>query len=190
MTAVVEVQVAEGGSDGSPNSFVTVTSPDDGVRFQSADRPHQVDNSYPILVPPSGSNYSYWVHMGLDISGTFTQVTDIDLYSDGTISWTTCTLKVSNISGGPPHGLTMNTEYELATGTEGETGDEMVANHTGVDSAVDVTTYTSASALSVDTSLITSAGKSKFVVLQLTVPTGATEGVYSGETLTWEYTET
>lgn len=189
MTATVAVKCAYGGTDGSP-SYSSDLVGGDGIRFQANDTPATVDNAHPILIPSSGTNYSFWVHVGLDISGTFTKVYDVELYSDGTISWGTgVVLKVGNLSGGPPHGLTMDTDYEVATGTVDETGDEMASTHTGIDSAVDVTTYTSGSALSVDTSDITEAGKSKFVVLQLTVPDTATEGVYTGEELTFSYKE-
>jgi len=191
MTATVLVKVAFGGTDGTPGSTNDITDPDAGVRFQANDSPDTVDTAHPILVPTSGSNYSFWMHVGLDITvAPTTKIYDVEFFSDGTLgTWTNLTLKAGNISGGPPHGLTMDTEYEVATGTIDETGDEMVANHSGIDSAVDVTTYVTGSALSVDTADHTTTEKTKFVVLQLTVPDTASEGVYADEQLTFRYKE-
>lgn len=191
MTATVLIKCAYGGSDGSPSYSDDLTDPDDGIRFQANDTPATVDASHPILVPSSGTNYSFWVHVGLDITvAPDTKVYDVELFSDGTLgTWTNLTLKVSNLSGGPPHGLTMDTDYEKADGTVDETGSEASANHTGVDSMVDITTYVTGSALSVDTAEHTTTEKTKFVVLQLVVPDTASEGVYASEQLTFRYKE-
>jgi len=58
-------------------------------KFRSDDDPTNTDNTAPILKPDSGTYYSYWVHLCLEFTGTFTQYTNVKLYSDGTNSWGT-----------------------------------------------------------------------------------------------------
>jgi hypothetical protein len=81
-----------------------------------------------------------------------------------------------------------------ATGTAGTTGDELGATHTyysgQTTKTVSVASDTSASPATIDSTGVTTAGKTKGVVLQVKVDTaanGATSGVQTAETLTFKY---
>ena len=43
--------------------------------------------TYPIPIPAAGFNYSYWKHVCLGVTGTFTSVSNIRHYCDGAIGW-------------------------------------------------------------------------------------------------------
>lgn len=187
MSATVNIVCAYGGSNGNPTYTGALTQ----FKFRSDDDPANTDNTAPIRKPTSGQNYSYWIHMCLDISGTFTQVSNIKAYTDGTLGWSLGTngdWKVG-LKASAPHGLSAS-EYIKATGTQGETGDELnPTNHPNISSTASFFSYTNANKLSVDDSTYTSATKSKMIVIQAVVDSDATAGVYSGENITWEWDE-
>jgi len=195
MAATVVIKAAYGGSDGIVGTWSAGLS---SFMFRTEDNPTNTDNSKPILIPTAGFNYSYWVHLALDISGTFTQINNIKAYSDGALGWSLgtggtiiCGLRDSGDNGCP-----METEYDVATGTEGETGhaiDDAANGHSYYNTQTtptgDFMSYTSSSPLDLDSSNYTSAGKSKALVLQLKVASDATPGSYSGENITFRYDE-
>jgi len=166
-------------------------------KFRSDDDPTNTDNSAQILKPTSGSNYSYWVHLCLEFTGTFTQYTNIKVYSDGTNSWGNgidmlVGLRDSGDAGCP------TASYQQANGTEGETGYYIGDGTNGHAYYNGQTTptgsifdYTEASPLDLDSNTYTSDGdKSYFAVLQLKVESTATAGTYSGENIIFRYDET
>jgi len=184
MTATVTVE--EG--NGSTPTWTTVTT----IRFCSSDT-YDPQLNYPILIPTSGSNYSYWKNVRLAWTGDYTQITNIKVYpADTTLDWTGCTLWIGCTEGtfnADNVGLT-DAQYVQATGTQGTTGDEMVANHTNVASRDSLFSYSSSSPLTVDTTQYgTGGGHSKHIVLQLEVSSTATSGVKTGETLTFQWDE-
>lgn len=161
-----------------------------GGHLCSADN-NNPGTSYPIKIPSSGTNYSYWKSHRLAFSGTFTSIENIKIYTDGSLGWGTgVTVKFGDTDTAisPPVGLT-NAQYIQATGTEGETGDEMVANHTNINSSGDLFSYTSGSPLLVDDSTYTSAGDSKHIVIQEDVADTASSGQKTAETITWQWDE-
>lgn len=192
MAATIAVEIWKGGSDGSPGSEVTVTN----VRFRTDDSPDTQDNTNPIPIPGAGFNYSYWAHVAMDIGGTFTEVTNIRHYSDGTIGWTLGTggeVRRGNRDTGD-HGAA-GTDYDVATGTVGTTGYSIEDGANGHDfynaqttKTADISSDTDPGVV-IDSSSITSAGNSKAVVLQVKVDTDATQGAQSAETFTWKYDE-
>lgn len=188
MAATVEVVCAYSGTNGSPSHTSGLSS----FKFRSDDNPGNTDATNPILKPTSGQNYSFWVHQRLDISGTFTSVGNIHVYTDGALGYafgTNGDVIVGLLTAGPPHGLS-ESDYVVATGTEGETGDELNStNHTGIDSTASLFGYTSSSTLQVDDSTYTAAGKSKMIVMQAVIDSDATAGSYSGENITWRWDE-
>lgn len=192
MAATIAVEIWKGGSDGSPGSEVTVTN----VRFRTDDSPDTQDNTNPIPIPAASFNLSFWVHVAMDIGGTFTEVTNIRHYSDGTIAWTLGTVgevRRGNRDAGD-HGA-LNTDYDVATGTVGTTGDEIEHAVNGHDhyngqttKTADITSDTDPGVV-IDSRSITSAGNSKAVVLQVKCDNDATQGAQAAETFTWKYDE-
>lgn len=187
MSATVNIVCAKGGTAGIP----TYTSALTQFKFRSDDNPDTLDNTNSILKPSSGQHYSYWVHMCLDISGIFTQVSNIKVYTDGALGWSLGTAGdiIVGLKASAPHGL-LESEYVPATGTQGETGDILNStNHPNIASTGSLYAYTSASPLDVDDSTYTTATKSKMIVIQLVVDSDATAGAYSGENITWQWDE-
>jgi len=174
MAATATVEELNGAPTGTP---ATVTN----VRFCTADD----DNpgaSYPIPIPDSSSVNSYWKTLRLKFSGSYTQVTNVYIYTDGTSGFGTgITTYIGDETG---------ETYEQATGTPGEDGDEMVTSHTGIDGKTDLFTYTSGSPKEVDTTTISGdPDYAKVIVLQMNVASTATAGTLSAETITWQYDE-
>ena len=202
MVATVIIEEANGGISGSPGTKNRVdgqgVNDSTDVRFCAADAYNPVAGS-PCIIPSSGAtHYSYWKHLFLDISGTFTTVNNIRFYTDSDIGWTCGTgggLFVGLRDAGD-HGCPMDASYEPATGTEGETGDWMDHGDDGHayykdQTAVPVlaSTYTSVSTLLIDSANYTVADESDAVVLQVVLEDDATQGTQADETLTFLYDE-
>ena len=196
MVAIVGVYQANGGSDGAPSIENEITS---STRLQTKDQFDPNDTSYPIPIPTSGYNYSYWIHVYLKITGgTFTKINNVKFWSDGSISWTFGTdgeLRVGNRDSGDI-GCPMDTEYDVATGTEGTTGDAIEDAANGHDyyngqttPTRSVTYWTSSNKATVDSTDHTTTGKCKAVVLQVRVSSDATQGEQPDETLYFSYDE-
>jgi len=192
MAATVAVEYWNGGSDGTPTKTSAST-----FRFRSDDSPATINATNPLVIPSTGNNYSYWTHIALAISGTFTEVSNIRFYSDGTIAWTLGTdgkvVRGARDSGdqGCPEA-----SYEVATGTSGTTGDyldDATNGHTYYNGqttpTADVTSDTSGSPATIDSSTYSSADSTKAVVLQTIVDTDATAGTQASETFTFLYDE-
>lgn len=189
MAATVKNIVYSGGSNGNPSYPTTdITT----IKFRTDDNPANTDNSAPIKKPSSGYNYSYWVHVLLDISGTFTQITNIKLYPSGTLNWALGTgggINVGFSANNNGYGIP-SANYRVATGTPGETGLELnTTNHTGIAYVSSLYAYSSTNMLTVDSNTYTSATKTKAVVLQAKVASDATAGAYSNEGYYWQWDE-
>lgn len=191
MAATVDVEVWTGGSSGSPNKSTAST-----LRFRSDDSPTTIDSSNPCVIPDSGTNYSYWVHVALALSGTYTEVSNIRHYTDGTIGWSLGTggqvVRGNQDSGdhGCPEG-----SYEPATGNQGTTGDDLASNHAyysgETTSVMDITGDTDTSPATIDSSSYgpDASASTQAVVLQIQIDTDATQGTQSSETFTFVYDE-
>jgi len=196
MVATVGIYQANGGSDGSPLSENEITT---STRLQTADQFAPADLTYPVPIPASGWNYSYWIHVYLKITGgTFTKINNVKFWSDGSIDWTLGTggeLRVGNRDTGDI-GCPMPTNYEVATGTQGETGhaiEDGVNGHTYYNGQTtptqNVANFTSTNKATVDTTDHTTTGDCKAVVLQVKVGSDATQGEQPDETLYFSYDE-
>jgi hypothetical protein len=195
MVATVNVQQAVGGSDGSPETYNNIST---GTRLQTKDQFDPTDTAYPIPIPASGFKYSYWIHVCLDLSGTFTTINNVRFYSDGDIGWNFGTggeLRRGNRDSGD-HGCPMDSEYDLATGTEADTGDTIEDETDGhgyyngeTTPTADVSDDTEGSPVLIDSSDHTTAGKTKAVVLQCKVANDAVQGEQADETLSFMYDE-
>lgn len=201
IVATVYVYEANGGTDGTPGTKTRVDGQgaNDGtdVRYATTDAYNPVA-TYPCVIPSSGFYYSYWKHHYLNISGTFTQVDNIRWYTDGAIGWTLGTGGVLNVGvrDAGDNGCPMDTEYDVATGTQGTTGhgiEDVVDGHGYYNSqttkVADASGYTSGSPLTVDTTVYTGADDSDAVVSQIKIDDDATQGTQTDETLTFMYDE-
>jgi hypothetical protein len=195
MVATVNVHQAVGGSDGSPGSYNNITA---NTRLQTKDQFAPADTSYPIPIPTSGFKYSYWIHVCLDLSGTFTKINNVRFYSDGAVGWNFGTggeLQRGNRDSGD-HGCPMPSEYDVATGTEGDTGHSIEDGTNGhgyynaqTTPTASVASDTEASPALIDSTDHTGAEKTKAVVLQCRVANDAVQGEQADETLSFKYDE-
>lgn len=194
MPATVVVQEVTG-----PAGNKTYTTITNRVRLFTADQATDQGSpqlSYPIPIPDSGFNYSYWKHICLYVTGTFTKVDNIRHYSDGAIGWSLGTggeLRRGNRDSGDI-GVPLDTDYAQATGTPGVSGDpieDATNGHpyykTQTTPVVNVANDTSSNPALVDSTGLTSAGRSKAIVLQVKVASNASSGVQPAETMTWKY---
>lgn len=192
MVATVEVEYWNGGSNGSPNKTTAST-----FRMRTDDNPATIDSTNPLVVPDSGLNYSFWVHIALSISGTYTEVSNIRFYSDGAIGWTLGTdgvLNRGNRDSGD-NGV-LEADYVVATGTVGTTGDALDDGTNGhsfyngqTTPVSDVANDTSSSPALIDSNTYTTDSSTKAVVLQAVVDADATQGAQGSETFTFLYDE-
>lgn len=196
MVATVGVYQAVGGSDGNPASEHEITS---STRLQTKDQFDPADTNYPIPIPTSGYKHSYWIHVYLKIAGgTFTKINNIRFHSDGSIGWnfgTNGELRIGNRDSGDI-GCPMDTEYDLATGIEGDSGHALEDGTNGHDYYNGQTTpvknvedFTESSPATVDSTDHTTTGKTKAAVLQCRTANDATQGEQTDETLTLKYDE-
>ena len=138
------------------------------VRFKNADDA-TVDTSDPMVIPPSGTDYSYekWLQFNV-ASGTYTEITNIEMYSDG--------------SSGLGTGVNVYAKTVAAYATPAEA--------TSTTGYTDVFSYTSGAPLTVGAGPFTSTGdKGNYVVMIMAVADTATAGVTSSETITWAWDE-
>lgn len=140
--------------------------------------------SNPIPIVTGQTKYSYWKSHELYFSGSFTSITNILIYCDGTM------FEAGLVTSIGDETLTSG-NYVQATGTPGDTGDEVVANHGGISAKTNLNTYVIGSKKTVDAGPITDADtSSKHVVLQVDVDgDAASPGEKGPETITWQYDE-
>lgn len=136
-----------------------------------------------VLIPPSGTNYSFWVATRLDVTAiTGGTVNNIKWYADGTNNFGTGVTCKGNTA----------TSYIQATGTTGTSGTQLTTgNYSTVTTPVDVFTFTSGSPKSVTGSTSSvSAVFADLFVYQLEVASTAASGASAQETFTWQYDDT
>jgi hypothetical protein len=142
----------------------------------------------PLVIPLSGTNYSFWVSLRLYASTAPTGTIDtLKWYSDGTNSFGTgYTAKVADASTG------LNSGYRQATGTVGTTGTLLnTTNHTGLDAApADFFSKTLASPLTLGGSTTGTGDFGDFVVFQIEIASTAASGTLTSELFTFKYDET
>jgi len=153
------------------------------TRLQADDTHTTAGTTSPILIPASGTNYSYWATTALYVSAiTSGTVNNIKWYTDGANSLGTGVgLLVSGAAS----------TYTQATGTTGTTGTVLNnTNYPGVGTPVSAFTYTSGSPLAITGSTTSAADVGTLVVLQITVDNTAGQGASATETITWQYDDT
>lgn len=159
------------------------------VRLRTDDA-NTADLTNPVVFSASSSGRSYWAHVRLAFSGTFSQVSNIRHYSDGAIGWTfgaTGKLYRGNRDSGDDGCPTAS--YQQASGTPGVIGNNLDTSHAYYSGqstpSVNVNSDTSGSPMTVDSNAYTVAGSTYGVVLQVFVATDATQGLQTAETLTF-----
>ncbi len=130
---------------------------------------------------------SYGASIRLEFSGTFSQIDNIRHFSDGSIDFTHGTSGALQINS-TPAGVT-DAQYVQATGTPGDTGNELVTYHTNVSAKTNINSHTSGAPLTVDAGPYVVADNSNHVVLQQDLDTDGTQGLQTAETLTWRVDE-
>jgi len=194
MAAVFNVNFDFGGSDGTPGTEQNT----DGlgppnVRMKTADDA-TIDSTNPIPIPPSGTRRSFWKQLYLYCAtAPSTQVDNVKFYTDGGGFGTGITLYVGEQF--PTKNSGSDAGYEVAAGTVGQDGDEMVANHGGITSKADAFSFTSGSPLSGPSiseagNIIDAIGETtNYIVVQMDVADTASPGDLTDETMTFQYDE-
>lgn len=137
------------------------------VRFKNADNA-TVDLVNPMVVPVSGSDFSFDKWLRMNFTGTFTQVSNLKFYTDG----------VSGFGTGVLTWAKAVTTFVTPTEPTVSTG---YAN---------AFTYTSGSPLSLGAGPYTVTGdQGSYLVAMLEVASTATQGLLTAETLTFAWDE-
>jgi len=179
MSATVKIRRWTG-SSGDPTK-TDITSINTRANAEDAHSTAGTTNS--ILIPDDGSNYSYWVNTRLSVDAiTGGTVDNIKWYSDGANGFGTGVTCVGNSAD----------DYVQATGTPGETGDELnVTNNTELTAApTDVFGFTSASPKAITGTISTTGDVGQLFVYQMVIGTTASSGATNQETFTWQYDDT
>lgn len=137
------------------------------IRFKNADDA-SVNLSDPMVIPTSGSDWSYEKWARLNVSGTFTQIENLKAYTDG--------------SNGLGTGV--NAWYKTASSYS------TPSQPTSSSGLTDLFTATSGSPINLGNGPYTSAGDiGSYLVMSLEVQSTASSGVTPSETLTFSYDE-
>lgn len=194
MTAVFNVFFDFGGSDTAPGTEQNVDAlGPPNIRFKTADDA-TIDTNNPIPIPSSGTKYSYWKQVYMKCAtAPSTKCDNIKFYTDGGGFGTGITVKVGTET--PTKNSTpSHAGYEIATGTPGDTGNEMVASHASLTGSSDAFSFTSASPKSVSisetSSQIDAIGEmTNYLIFQMEVISTASPGNLTDETWTYKYDE-
>lgn len=184
MVAVMDTRYDSLGTDNTPGLSATITN----LRFNAEDTNDQ-DLASPLVIPSSGTIYSFWKQIYLrSTTAPDTQVDNVQMYSDGTLGWGTGVLVLAGDQF-PLHSSTVTTGYDVADAQV-----TMVGNHTDISSETSLFTFISSATLSVsisETSSIINAVNetTNYVVLQTSVASTATPGTQPTEVVTWQYDE-
>lgn len=137
------------------------------VRFKNADNP-TVDLNDPMVIPSTGSDFSFEKWLRLNVSGAFTQVGNLRFYTDGASGF------------GTGVNAFAKTEAVYATPDELTSG----AGY------LDAFSYTSGAPLDLGVGPFTSTGDvGSYVVLGLEVESTAAQGTLTPETITFAFDE-
>ena len=195
MVATLSVRTDTGGTNANPGASTDI---DDlgppAMQMRSDDNP-LVNNAAPIVIPASGTNYSFVksAYLYCDVAPSL-QINNIEFYTDGE---NTLGTGIGMVAGDqqPTKNSGSSGGYIVAQGTVGTTGSEMTSFYTGINAVTDVFTFTQAAAKSISISeagsIIDAVGETtNYLVFQMTVaanaaPTAATPN----ETGTFQYDE-
>lgn len=181
---VATVQILRLTGSGPTENVINDGTTGINTRANAEDTHTTAGTSNPIVVPTSGTNYSFWVVTRLKATvAPATNLTNIKWYTDGTNSFGTgVTCKMNTATG-----------YVQATGTAGTTGNLLnTTNYSTLAGATsDSFTFTSGSPKSVTGSQASTGQFGDYIVYQIEVGTTANPGPTSvQETFSVQYDET
>jgi len=183
MVATFDVVWDFGGTANTPGTVAqTLTN----LRFNNEDTNDQ-DTASPITITPSTTIYSFWKHVYLKCTaGPSVQINNVKVYTDGTLGWTGCTVKVGDDV------CARNSTPSYAGYDPGLAS--VLTTHDTIATTTSLFTYTSGSARSVTISesgsIINATNETTdYVVLQLEVTDTASPGTAATETITFSYDE-
>jgi len=179
MAATVTIRRWTGASGDPTKTDITSIN----TRANAEDAHSTAGTSNSILIPDSGTNYSYWVNTRLSVDSISGGTVDnIKWYSDGANGFGTGVTCVGNTAD----------DYVQATGDEGESGDELTTtSNTELTAApTDVFGFTEASPKSVTGTTTTTGDLGQFFVYQIAVADTASSGATNSETFYWQYDDT
>ena len=157
------VQIVEKNGAGGTQTDKTSGS----IRFKNADN-STVDLVNPMVKPVSGTDYSFEKWLRLNVTGTYSQITNARMYTDG--------------ANGMGTGIGLYAKAVATYATPAEA--------TATTGYTDAFTYTSGSPLSLGAGPFTGTGeKGDHAVLMCTVADTASQGVTPSETLTFGWDE-
>lgn len=152
-------------------------------RLNAEDAHSTAGTSNSVLIPNTGTNYSFWAAFRLYVSAiTGGTVNNIKYFTDG----------ANGLGTGVSLKANTATAYSQATGTAGTTGDVLNTTNypTLAGAPVNAFTYTSGSPLSVSGSTSAVGDVGDFVVNQIEVTNAASQGATPQELITWQYDDT
>ena len=196
MASTIKWYYDNGGSDNSPGASNDLSGGGTKLRFRTDDSGHTIDTANPIPIPTSGYNFSYWAHLYMEMTArTAETVNNMKFYTVGSAYGTGIILYLG--SQDPVHTAAATTGYDLATGTSGTTGDEMITaanKHTDLTTQADAISHTSGSprtlTIGESGSVLDAVGETcNYLVFQVSCTTTASAGAKTAITLTGRYDE-
>jgi len=194
MVATTSIYFDFGGTDASPGTEQDVDAlGPPTIRFKTADDA-TIDTLNPVPIPTAGTIRSFWKQMYLFCDAApDTQINNLQFFTDGTGYGTGITLQVGDQF--PTKNDASSAGYEVATGTIGQFGDDVVTDHAGISAVSDAFTFNSGSTLLGPT--ISEAGSiinainetSNYIVFQIDVISTALPGNKTDEVLTIQFDE-
>ena len=179
MAATVTIRRWTGSSGGPTKTDITSIN----TRANAEDTHSTAGTTNSILIPSSGSNYSYWVSTRLSVDAISAGTVDnVKWYTDGTNNFGTGVTCIGSTSSA----------YVQATGTAGTTGIELTTgNHASIaGTPVDVFTLTSGSPQSLTGTTTSTGDLGHLFIYQMVIGTTAASGATASETFTWKYDDT
>ncbi len=195
MVATVSIYFDFGGTDATPGTEQDVDAlGPPAIRFKTADDA-TIDTANPVPIPSAGTVRSFWkqIYLFCDVAPD-TQIDNLLFFTDGVGYGTGITLQVGDQF--PTKNSASDAGYEVATGTIGQDGNEVIANHAGISAVTDAFTFITGGSeltgpsISESGSVIDAASEtSNYLVFQVDVISTATPGNKPDETLTIQYDE-
>ena len=194
MAATVSIKYDFAGTDATPGTEQDVDAlGPPNIRWKTADDA-TIDSNNPVPIPSSGTTRSFWkqIYLFCDVAPD-TSIDNLKFFTDGTGYGTGITLQVGDQF--PTKNSASDAGYEVATGTIGSTGDEVITAHAGLTTVSDAFSFTSGSPLSgptisEDSNIINAVNEtSNYLVFQLDVINTASPGYKTDETLTIQMDE-
>ena len=155
------------------------------TRFKADDAHTTAGADNPIRVPDSGTNYSFWGTMRLNVNtnADSNTINNMKWYTDGT----------NNLGTGIGLDIAAASAYDQAVGTEGESGSAIDGNHSHLISPVTgAFNYDSDNPFDIDATVTGTSSTGEigdFVIYQITVADTAEAGASTQETASFQYDE-